>query len=803
MEANTLDVRTIKWDNPHRYKPFRSVTVLGAGTMGAQIAAHLANAGLQVNLLDIAPQEGPKNAIVEAAFKRASKLRPDPMFSTKVAQRIKLGNFDEHLDWLAGSDWVIEVVVERLDIKQSIMARIEQHVNDDAIVSTNTSGLPIHKIAEECSSGFKRRFLGTHFFNPPRYLKLLELIPTAETDTEILHRIAHFGRVHLGKGIVVAKDTPNFIGNRIGIFAMMNAIKGFTEDGYTIEEIDALTGPLTGRPKSATFRTADVVGLDVMKHVAANLYDNIPEDESRNMFEVPEILEKLIEVGALGAKTKAGFYKKEGKEIKSIDPETGEYAAARELNLGPLGEIKKAGSLSNRLNALYEDTGRAGKFFRQTTHALIGYSARRIPEISDNPADLDRALQWGFGWEMGPFAMWDALGFEKVFEQLKTEQLALPEWVHVMHAAGHRSFYKKDSVKQLVYVPGHGDYMVEETPADEYSLATIKTNPVTEIWHNDEAGLIDIGDGVALFEFRSKANSLGFKVMRGLIDVLDLVENNPDIRGMVIANEGKNFSVGANLGEMAEAAGKGNFDLVDQAIDQFQKSVQRVRYALKPVVVAPHQRVLGGGCEVTMAGITQAPAAETYIGLVELGVGLIPAGTGTAFLAALAAERSANQFPSEILSHLQVFFQNVAMAKVATSAAMAIDMGYFAPDARIVMHEGRRIYVAKQAVIDLSEAGYLPPPVKTNIKVLGTPGRAALEIGARQYEDGHFISEYDRYLAVQLAHVLTGGDLTGPQEVHEDYLIELEREVFLRLCGEEKTQARIMHILTTNKPLRN
>ena len=399
--------------------------------------------------------------------------------------------------------------------------------------------------------------------------------------------------------------------------------------------------------------------------------------------------------------------------------------------------------------------------------------------------------------------MWDALGFEKVISNLREENISLPEWIYVMQSAGHKSFYRKNSMGQSVYIPAEGAYVEEKSPSDEISLAAIKINPTNEIWSNEEAGLLDMGDGVALFEFRSKANSLGFNVMHGLMEAVELVENNPDIRGMVIANEGKNFSVGANLGEMATAAADGNFGLIDQAIDRFQKSVQRVRYSLKPVVVAPHQRVLGGGCEVTMAGITQAPAAETYIGLVELGVGLIPAGTGTAFLAALAAQRSANQFPSEILSHLQVFFQNVALAKVATSASMAIKMGYLAPDARIVMHEGRRFYVAKQAVIDHSEAGYLPPPVNTNIKVLGTPGRAALEIAARQYEDGHFISEYDRHLAVQLAHVLTGGELTGPQEVHENYLIELEREVFLRLCGEEKTQARIMHILKTNKPLRN
>lgn len=771
--------------------------------MGAQIAAHFANAGLEVNLLDIAPEEGPKNAIVEGAFKRAKKLKPNPFVLGTTARQIRLGNFDENLDWLKDTEWVIEVVVERMDIKRALMERIEDHVSDSAIISTNTSGLPIHQIAEGRSASFKRRFLGTHFFNPPRYLKLLELIPTPETDPEITQRIAHFGRINLGKGIVVAKDTPNFIGNRVGVFALMKAVQAFTDHGYTIEEVDTLTGPLTGRPKSATFRTADVVGLDVMKHVSANLYENVPEDENREAFKVPDVLNALIDAGALGAKTRAGFYKKEGKEIKSINPQTGGYESAKPLNLGAIDDFKKAGGLADRMNALYEDEGRAGEFFRKTTHELIAYSAMRIPEISDNPADIDRALQWGFGWEMGPFATWDALGFDRILSGIRGDGLQTPDWVGMMEAKGIKAFYSQEGEAQTIYTPGMGAYVKEEAPADEYKLATITSNPGSELWSNDEAGLVDMGDGVALFEFRSKANSLGFKVIQGIIDAIGFVENNPDLRGIVIANEGKNFSVGANLAEMAGAAAEGKFNVIDNAIANFQRAAQRIRYALKPVVVAPHQRVLGGGCEITMAGATQVAALESYMGLVELGVGLVPAGTGTAFLAALASDKAASNFPSQILDHLQVYFQNVAMAKVATSAHMAKEMGYLSPNAKIVMHEGRRFHVAKQSVIELSESGYLPPPVHTHIKVLGTPGRAALEVAARQFEQGRFISEYDRFLAVQLAHILTGGELSGPSEVHEEYLIDLEREVFLRLLGEEKTQARIKHILTTNKPLRN
>ena len=771
--------------------------------MGAQIAAHVANAGLQVDLLDIAPEDGAKNAIVESAFKKIKKLSPAPFVTDGAMKRIRLGNFDEHFDWLRDAEWVIEAVVERMDIKRSMMERIEEVVSDTAIVSTNTSGLPIHQIAEGRSDAFKRRFLGTHFFNPPRYLKLLELIPTPETDPDIIERIAHFGRVHLGKGIVVAKDTPNFIGNRIGVFALMHTMRAALDGGYTIEEIDLLTGPLTGRPKSATFRTADVVGLDVLHYVASNLYENIPDDESRDVFAVPELIQSLVKQGALGAKTKAGFYKKEGKEIKSIRAETGTYESSQPMDLGDVGALKKAGGLAARLQALYADQGRAGSFFRSSTHALIGYSTRRMPEIADNPADIDKAMEWGFGWEMGPFAMWDAIGFERVLEGMRADGEVLPDWVTAMQSAGATSFYRGLGSERSVFVPAQGLYVADHTPGDVISLAAIKTKPNTELWANEEAGLIDLGDGVALFEFRSKANSLGTRVMKGITAAIDHVEANPDLRGMIIGNEGKNFSVGANLGEMAQAAAEHNFAFIDQTIAGFQASVQRIRYALKPVVVAPHQRVLGGGCEVTMAGASQVAPVETYIGLVELGVGLIPAGTGSAYLAILAAERSAHRFPSEILSQLQVYFENVAMAKVATSGYMAQEMGYLGPQAKIVMNEDRRFHVAKQTVIDLSESGYLPPPVNAHVMVLGTPGRAALEVAARQFEDGRFISAYDRHLAVQLAHVMTGGDLSGPQEVHEDYLIELEREVFLRLCGEAKTQERVKHILTTNKPLRN
>ena len=784
-------------------KPFRTVAVLGAGVMGSQIAAHFANAGLLVHLLDVAPsdigQEGPNDRIVESAYKAATKLNPDPFFAPSVQKRITLGNFQDDFDRVADADWIIEVVVERLDVKQDLMARIEETAREDAVISSNTSGLPIAQIAEGRSDGFKSRFLGTHFFNPPRYLPLFEVIPTPDTDPEVLARVSHFARVHLGKGVVVAKDTPNFIGNRIGIYAMMGAIRQFTDGGYSIEEIDQLTGTLVGHAKSATFRTADVVGLDTLKHVTQNLYEGVPEDESRDVFQVPDVLQRLNDLKRLGAKSKAGFYKKEGKSILSINPETMAYEAPRESDLD-LSEFKRAGDLPARFDALYEDEGRAGQFFRATTLDLLGYAARRLGEIADSPADVDKAIQWGFGWEMGPFETWDALGFARVRDRMREEGIELPGWVDEVPEDG---LYREEDGERAVWVPGEG-YRPDRRPADVVSLAAIKQDKERTLWKNSEAALLDLGDGVALFEFRSKANALGQEVMQGLRDAITLVENDLDLRGMVIGNEGNNFSVGANLAEMVMAMSMGQMEVIGDFLKGFQDTIMRVRYSEKPVVVATHQRVLGGACEMTLACPNPVAAAETYIGLVELGVGLIPAGCGTAIMTAKAAEAAAHtDRPSEIQPFLRKVFEQIAMANVATSALLAKEMGYLPEHAPIVMHADRRFHVAKHEVIRLSEEGYLPPPPRVAIPVLGAPGRAQFEVALYQFEWGNYVSEYDHFLASKLAWVMTGGDLTAPAEVHEQYLYDLEREVFLSLLGEEKTQARIQSILTTNKPLRN
>jgi len=786
------------------HKPFKTAAVLGAGVMGSQIAAHLANAGLDVLLLDVTPEsigrEGKKNDLVEGAFKDATRMKPDPFMSEDAQSRIALGNFDDDFDKIAEADWVIEVVVERMDIKQSVMERIEAAAREDAVISTNTSGLPIAQIAEGRSDAFKRRFLGTHFFNPPRYLKLFEVIPTEDTDPEIVDRVTSFARVHLGKGIVVAKDTPNFIGNRIGTYAMLGAVEQFESGDFSIEEIDALTGTLIGHAKSATFRTADVVGLDTLRHVTANLYEAIPEDESRERFQVPDVLQRLVDLKRLGAKSKEGFYKKEGKTIKSLNPETMEYEDPQELGFD-VSPFKKAGDLPKRLKALWADDGKAGQFFRSTTLDLIGYTARRTPEISDSPSNIDRALQWGFGWEMGPYQIWDTLGIDAVRDALQEDGIEVPDWVADVPAEG---FYRDTEAGiPEVWTPASGDYQADPRPADEWGLTYLKEDASNTLWQNDEAALLDVGDGVALFEFRSKSNSLGQEVISGLMEAIAKVEDDRDLRGMIIGNEGNNFSVGANLGEVVMAMAMGEVSDLEPFIESFQRAVLRIRYAEKPVVVTTHQRVLGGGCEMTIACAHPVLAAETYMGLVELGVGLIPGGAGTTMMTAKAAELAGSDYVNEIQSVLRQHFEQIAMAKVAESAQQAREMNFIGDDAIIVMNDARRFHVAKQEVVRLSEQGYLPPPVRTNVHVLGAPGRAQFDAALHQFREGNYVSDYDKYLGQRLAWVMTGGDLTQPAFVHEDYLLELEREVFLSLLGEEKTQARIQSILTTNKPLRN
>ncbi|MCY3487541.1 MAG: 3-hydroxyacyl-CoA dehydrogenase NAD-binding domain-containing protein [Bacteroidetes bacterium] len=775
--------------------PFRTAAVIGAGTMGAQIAAHLANAGVQVLLLDLSAEGSDPRALVKKRLKGASKLKPSPFFTKATSQRIRCGTIEHDLEKISEVEWVIEAVVERLDIKQALLEKIEAHTGQDNIVSTNTSGIPIRALVQGRSPEFRQRFLGTHFFNPPRYLSLLEVIPHADTAPQVLDKIAWYARVHLGKNVVQANDVPYFIANRIGIYGMMGAINQFVTGGYTIEEIDTLTGPLAGRPKSATFRTADLVGLDVMQLVCANLYESVPQDESRERFSVPPVLKELVSQGALGAKTKAGFYRKEGRTIRSLNLASGQYEDPSELDLGDLRKIKSAGPLHRRLSALFEDEGRAGAFFRTTMLDLMAYAARRIGEVTDSPARVDQAICSGFGWEMGPFETWDAIGFDTVRKAMTKEELVLPKWV--LDMPSDASFY----TDRGVYIPAQKEYEVQKVSAAERSLASIKLDSGEDLWSNEESGLVDLGDGVALFEFRSKACTLGGKVIGGMLEAIDRVENSPDLCGLVIGNEGNHFSVGANLAELAGALQSGKFGEIAQYIAHFQSAMQRVHYARKPVVVAAHQRALGGGCELIMSSANPVAAAETYAGLVELGVGLIPAGTGSMRLAAKASGEN-HGYDSNLLLDVMRYFEAVAKATVSTSAEEARDLGFLPDHACIVMNSARRFHAAKHEVLRLSAQGYRPPVPQT-IRVLGRPGAAALNTAVYQLHQGRFISDYDLHLAKQLAYVFTGGDLSGAEEVSESYLLDLEREVFLGLLGQPKTQERIAGLLKHNRPVRN
>ena len=783
--------------HPEAHPPFRTAAVLGAGVMGSQIAAHLANAGLSVHLLDLPGDQKNRNAIVEGALKGLERVSPAPLFTEGTARRITPGNIEDDFHRASEADWIIEAVVEKPDVKQQIMARVEAAAKRHTVISTNTSGIPIHLIAQDRSPDFKRRFLGTHFFNPPRYLKLLELIPLPETDPAVVDRVSRFGRVRLGKGIVVANDVPGFIGNRIGVYAMMQCIRAVAEGGYTIEEIDTLTGPLLGRPGSATFRTADVVGLDTLAHVAGYLYGALPDDESREQFRVPELVRQLVEDGATGAKAGRGFYRKEGRNILSFSPETRAYGPPEEQKLGDLEPIRKQRKLSLRLRDLYAHEGRAGAFFRKHLLETLAYSASRIPEITTNPADIDRALRWGFGWEAGPFEMWDIIGFDTILEDMSAGNIPLPGWVETMSGTGADRFRDRSRV----YMPDRG-YVRESGATDEFRSPAIRSEKQHVRWQSEEAVLLDLGDDIARFEYRTKANSMGEKLVRGLVDAVDIVEAG-NYRGMVICNEGKNFSVGANLQEMVTHAEEKRFDLMDRLLVNFQQMIQRVHYSAKPVVVATHGRVLGGGCELTLACASPVAAAESYIGLVELAVGLIPGGCGTMRMAALSHERASSEYDSHIQPFLARAFETVAMAKVSNSAYQAREYGFLPPGAPIVMNQDHRLHAAKQEVLRLSNQGYAPPPVRNGIRVLGQPARARFEVTTYSMLRSRFITEYDRYLANRFAYVLTGGDLTGPADVHEDYLLELEREVFLALTGEEKTRERINSILRTNRPLRN
>ena len=786
----------------------RKVAVLGAGTMGAAIAAHCANAGLKVELLDIAPEDGEdKNAVVRGGYDRMVKARPAALMAKDVAKRIRTGNFDDDLDRISDADWIVEAILERLEPKRDLAEKIEALAREDAIISSNTSGIPLHQISEGRSDSFKRRFLGTHFFNPPRYLKLLEIIPTEDTDEEVVEKVRSFGERVLGKGGVIAKDTPNFIGNRLGSFAGMQAVTYALENGYTIEEVDAITGPLIGHPKTATFRLNDTVGLDIAVGVAENLYEAVPEDESREDLKPHPKLKEMQEKNLLGNKTGAGFYKRGKRDGKTVfdvlDLDTFEHKPAEDPEVPIMDQARGQGDLGARLRFLIEkaDEDRHAEYIRDTLYPYMAYASRRLPEISDTLEDADHAMEWGFAHQTGPFRTWDLLGVRETVEKMGALGIEVGRWVDEILEGGNERFYKTENGRELQFSPVSKEYEpVREDPM-YVSLDGLREEG-KELARNDSASLLDLGDGVLCLEFHSKGNSLDAGVTEIGSRALEALERDEWV-GLVIGNEGKNFSVGANLGEVAHAVHNGMLDQVGQSVSALQDLLMGFRFAPKPVVAAPRGQTLGGGLEVCLHSDRVVAAGETYMGLVEAGVGLIPAGGGTKEMARRLVSRPMATAPdTPALPFLNKAFETIAMAKVSASAVEARDLGFLEEDDRIVMNADHLISAAKREVLDLAD-GYAPPERDGNVYASGASARSALVMGIRTLQWGRYASEYDGVIAGHTAKVLTGGNLTLPQWVSEEYLLDLEKEAFLELLKNEKTHERIEGMLKTGKPVRN
>jgi 3-hydroxyacyl-CoA dehydrogenase len=783
--------------------------------MGAQIAAHLANAGIPCLLLDIAPKEltpdeqakgltlesrAVRNRIAQAGFDAAQKAKPAAFFVADAAKLVTVGNFEDDLPKLKDCDWVIEAIVEKLEIKRSLYERIEPHLKPEAIITSNTSGIPLASLAEGRSDNFRKRFLGTHFFNPPRYLHLMEIITQPETDAEVTKFIADFTDRALGKGVVYAKDTPGFVANRIGNFSMLNAFNVMGELGLSFEEVDALTGTVIGHAKSASFRTLDVVGLDTAYNVAKNLYPSLPDDEKRESFKVPAFMEQMVERRLLGDKTGGGFYKKVGKDITTLDLNTFEYRPQQKAQFASLGAAKQIESLPERLRSLVYAQDKAGEFLWRTMSEAGSYAANRIPEIADNIVEIDNAMKWGFAHEMGPFEKWDAIGVEKSVERLKEEGRPVPANVEKLLAAGAKSFYKTENGARQYFDFASGEYKPVPLPVGITILKSLKDqNKVVK--KNAGASLIDLGDGVACVEFHSKMNALGSDQLGMIQFAIKEVEKN--FVGLVIGNQGENFSAGANVMMMLMAAQEGEWDELALGVRQFQNTTMSLRYSAKPVVVAPHHLTLGGGCEMVLHADRAVAAAETYIGLVEVGVGVIPGGGGTKEMAVRAGEAVEASPGVDHFEVLRANFETVAMAKVATSAFEAKKWGLLRKADRIVMNDKRVIEEAKQTVLTLVREGYTPPQPRQDVLVLGEAALTKFRLGMHMMQRGGYISAHDALIGLKIATVMSGGNLTRPTRVSEQYLLDLEREAFVSLCGTRATQERLAHMLKTGKPLRN
>lgn len=792
--------------------------------MGSRIAAHLANAGVPCVLLDIVPADLPaeapsaeRNKIVRSGLDAARKSKPAAFFTSSLADKIAIGNFEDDLGRCAEADWIIEAVAENLEIKRKLLARVAQFRKPGAMVTTNTSGLPVHLIAEGMSEEFQQHWAGTHFFNPPRYLKLVEVIPGPKTLSEVVGSLSEFCDRRLGKGVVIAKDTPNFIANRIGTFSMLNALRLMGTLGMTVEEVDACTGPAVGWPKSATFRTADIVGLDVLVHVVKNIYETAPKDESRERYRVPALVEEMVKRGWLGDKTGQGFYKKvrgaAEKEILALDVNTMEYRPRQKAKFASLEMGKAIEDTRERLRTLVgplldgQKGDKAQQFIWGGLSEMCLYAARRVPEISDNLADVDRAMRWGFGWELGPFEMMDAVGIKAFATQVQKEGRAISSVIEKVLSTGRKGFYETEKGATTVFDVCTGGVNNVEEPKGIIFLKSLK-EAGREIEKNAGASLIDLGDGAVCCEFHAKMNAIGADLIAMMHKGLKRLET--DFDAMVIANQAVNFSVGANLMLVLVAAQEQEWDDLHMAVKQFQNVNLALKYAPKPVVAAPQGMALGGGCEITLHAARTQAAAEAYIGLVETGVGLIPGGGGTKEMLIRANEHAAGGEDLDLFHALKPLFESIAMAKVGTSAEECRELGYLRREDGVSMNRDRLVADAKEAALALARGGYKRPAASwqegaetTQIKVLGEQFLAGAKLAIHMMVRGGFASEYDGHVGRKLANILAGGPLTAPQLVSEQYVLDLEREAFVSLCGEKKTQERIAHTLKTGKPLRN
>ncbi|WP_456378037.1 3-hydroxyacyl-CoA dehydrogenase/enoyl-CoA hydratase family protein [Lutibacter sp.] len=797
-------------------RPIKKVAVIGSGIMGSGIACHFANIGVEVLLLDIIPRElnavekakgltldnkVVRNRLVNNSLKASLKSKPSPIYNQKFASRITTGNLEDDISKIKDVDWIIEVVVERLDIKQLVFEKIEKYRTPGTLVSSNTSGIPIQFMSEGRSDDFKQHFAVTHFFNPVRYLKLFEVVPGPDCKQEVTDFLMMYGEKFLGKTSVLAKDTPAFIGNRVGIFGIMSLFHQVKELGLTVEEVDKLTGPVIGRPKSATFRTVDVVGLDTLVHVANGIYDNCPDDEAHELFKLPEFINTMMENKWLGSKTKQGFYKKvveNGKKsIQALDLDTLEYRPSKRAKFATLELTKTIDTVIDRFKVLIKGKDKAGEFYRKNFASMFGYVQNRIPEISDELYRLDDAMKAGFGWQHGPFEIWDAIGIEKGIELMQAENIPVASWITEMLKNDTKNFYTvKDGAKYYYSIPSKTQ---EKIPGQDSFIILNNIREAKTIWSNAGASIQHLGDGVLNVEFQSKMNTLGGEVLQAINKGIDLAETEYD--AVILGNQAANFSVGANLAMAFMMAVEQEYDELHMSVKYFQDTVMRLRYSSCPTIIAPHGYTFGGACEMSLHADKVIAAAETYIGLVEFGVGIIPGGAGSKEMALRASEGVLKDDVK--LNKLRDYFINIAMAKVATSAYEGFDLGFLKEHKDfVVVNKDRQIATAKQHAIQMLEDGYTQPTPKKAL-VYGQQALGMFLVGTDSLEKGHYASEHDKKVANKLGYVMAGGDLSEPTYVSEQYLLDIEREAIMSLFGERKTLERIEHMLKTGKPLRN